>query len=157
MCSKYRQHSKFNSEHNGKGLCENLHFKMYHKDVSPAPRHSKYNLPSYSQWESIVIDMNPKGSEILLQYPEGPSTWIVRIFYKKNNLTKKKKKNNPAETISNVCRRVFILNRLLVPVNDDNPAIITLCRLNALPLTPHFSNRMTVHVIPQSLLHLSLE
>lgn len=87
MCSKYRQHSMFNSEHNGEGLCkdnlENLHFKMYHKDVSPTQRHSKNNLPSYSQWESIVIDMNPKGSEILLQTPEAPSTWIVRILYNK--------------------------------------------------------------------------
>jgi len=78
----------FNSEHNGEGLCknnlENLHFKMYPKDVSPT--HSKNNLPSYSQWESIVIDMNPKGSEILLQTPEAPSIWIVCILYTKTTL-----------------------------------------------------------------------
>ena len=38
--------------------------------------------------------------------------------------------------------------------NDAKSAMTILCSSNALPLTPHFSNHMTAHVIPHSLLPL---
>ena len=94
--------------------------------------------------------MNPKGSEILLQTPEGPSTWIVRILYKK-----KQPCSDHLQCFSaNTCGRVSIPNRLPVSTNDAKSAMIIRCSSNALPLTPHFSNHMTAHVIPHSPLPL---
>ena len=68
----------------------------------------------------------------------------------------------PAATISNVTLqipvgRVSIPNRLPVSTNDAKSAMIIPCSSNALPLTPHFKNHMTAHMIPHkpSPTHLS--
>jgi hypothetical protein len=68
-------------------------------------------------------------------------------------------KKYPVATISNVTLRipvgrVSIPNRLPVSTNDAKSAIIILCSSNALPLTPHFNNHMTAHLIPYSPLPL---